>query len=113
MRCRAQREALADDSALVVVLGVLHRGQSEPYLVDRAARSHGQLLDGDGVTVGEQPQQRDEQAGLSQSAEPLGQLHAEVRHRGFLQFVHAQHDRSDGSVVKALAAIRMPSAMVR
>ena len=27
--------------------------------------------------------------------------------------VHAQHDRSDGSVVKALAAIRMPSAMVR
>ena len=27
--------------------------------------------------------------------------------------VHAQHDRSDGSVVKALAAIRMPSTMVR
>ena len=71
------------------------------------------IVEGGPVTVGEQPQQRDEQAGLSQSAEPLGQLHAEVRHRGFLQFVHAQHDRSDGSVVKALAAIRMPSAMVR
>lgn len=27
--------------------------------------------------------------------------------------VHAQHDSSDGSVVKAFAAIRMPSAMVR
>ena len=26
--------------------------------------------------------------------------------------VHAQHDSSDGSVVKAFAAIRMPSAMV-
>ena len=49
----AQREPLADDPALLVVLGVRHRSETAPYLVEGAARDGGELLDGDGVAVDE------------------------------------------------------------
>ena len=88
MRGGAQGEALADDPALIVVLGVRHRRETAPYVIEGAARSRGELLDGDGVAVDEQPQQRDQQAGVKAgllgSGESLGQLGAEVRHRGCL-----------------------------
>ena len=90
MRGRAQGEALADDAALVVVLSVGHGGQSVAGLLRGAAGGGGELLDRDGVAVDEQPQQRDQQAGVEAGllgpVEPIGQLRAEVGHFGFLHF---------------------------
>ena len=115
-------EALADDAAVVVVLGVGHGGQAAACVGDGAARGVGELLEGDGVSVGEQPQQRDQQggveAGLVRVGEPVGQV-SEVRHLVGLPFVvggsgaQAQQDSFEMSVVKALATIRIPSAIVR
>lgn len=88
MRGGTQGEALADDPALVVVLGVRHRIQPTPYLLESAARGGGELLDGDRVALDEQAQERDQQAGVEAgllgSVESLGQLRAEVRHCGCL-----------------------------
>lgn len=90
----------------------------------------GEVLHRDWMPFDEQPQQRHEQAGIEPGPlgadEAVGQASCQVcgviSHRDLLGSViggrgrvcvHAQHERSDGSVVKALAAIRMPSAMVR
>jgi hypothetical protein len=48
------------DAALVVVLGVRHRGQTRAYVVDRTAGGRGELLDGDRAALDDQPQQRDQ-----------------------------------------------------
>lgn len=104
-----------------------YRCQPAPDLLGCAARGRGELLDRDGIAVGEKPKQRDQQAGIEAGllgpAEPLGQSCAEIGHCGFLQFWvrvfavfrtgHAQQDSLATSAVKALATIRMPSAMVR
>lgn len=76
VRGGSQREALPDDSALVVVLGVRYGCQTRAYVIDRAPGGRGELLEGDGVAVDEQPQERDQQpgveAGLLGLAESLG-----------------------------------------
>ncbi len=126
----AQGEALADDPVLFVVLGVGDERQACAHVVLAAAGRVGEVLHREWMPFDEQPQQRHEQAGVEPGLlgadEPVGQASCQVGgavgHRDLLGSVigglgpvraHAQHDRSDGSVVKALAAIRMPSAMVR
>ena len=61
MRGRAQGQALPDDPAIGVVLGVRHRREAFPDLLDGPPGRGGELVDGDGFTVGEQFQQRDQQ----------------------------------------------------
>lgn len=68
---------MAQDPALVVILGVRRGGQPSAYVLDAAAGGRGEPLDGDGVSVDEQPQQRDQQArveaGLVGVGESVGQ----------------------------------------
>lgn len=64
MRGGAQGQALADDATLVVVLGVRGGGEATANVVDGAAGGLGELLEGHGVTVEQQPKQRNVEGGV-------------------------------------------------
>jgi hypothetical protein len=58
VRCRVQGDAVPDDLALRVVLGVRQRLQPRPDLVEAAAGHFGEVFEGDRFTASQCPQQR-------------------------------------------------------